>query len=183
MLSSEKLIEQMQRSELSAVELADQLSDARMKSPLSAIGNWCRGLMKPAPRQEDIAQLAGALQCETTELMCWQASHMYAPMAPRKMRLVADLVRHYPVQEAMDLLKFANKRAAVYIEQVLKSAVQNAVVQSDVDPGQLYVAEIRIDEGGVRRGTRRWRPKDRGRAVSFTRLASHIHITVDIITN
>ncbi len=181
MLSNEKLNSKLQDAKLSMEELGERLSNSRIKDPVSAVKNWQRGLMKPSPRQADIDQLAQALDCESTDLMCWKASHMYAPIAPRKSRLVVDLVRNYPVQEAMDLLKFANKRAAVFVEQVLRSAVQNAVEQSEVDPDQLYISEARVDEGGVRRGTRRWRPKDRGRAVSWTRLASHIHITVDLI--
>ena len=100
-------------------------------------------------------------------------------MAPRKVRLVVDLIRGRNVQDALDVLKFANKRAAVYVDKVLRSAIASADEQ-EADVQRLFVAEARVDEGGVRRGTRRWRPKDRGRAVPFTRLASHIHISVDL---
>ena len=92
---------------------------------------------------------------------------------------MADLIRGRSVQDALDLLKFANKRAAVMIDKVLRSAIANADEQ-EADIERLFVSEARVDEGGVRMGTRRWRPKDRGRAVPWTRLASHIYISVDM---
>ncbi|OHB64957.1 MAG: 50S ribosomal protein L22 [Planctomycetes bacterium RBG_13_62_9] len=102
---------------------------------------------------------------------------MYAPMAPRKVRLVTQLIQGRKVQEAMDLLKFTRKRAATLVDQVLKAAVADADEQQ-VDVDTLYVSEARVDEGGVRVGTKRWIPKDRGRAHPLHKLACHIHVTV-----
>jgi large subunit ribosomal protein L22 len=77
----------------------------------------------------------------------------------------------------MDILKFTHKRAAVIIDKILKSAVANAdEQQADVD--NLYVYNARVDDAGVRIGTKRWIPKDRGRAHPIRKKACHIHITV-----
>jgi len=145
----------------------------------SAIQNWERGLMRPKPGRPDVEKLAGALSVEPNDLVVWTATHRYAPIAPRKARLVIDLIRGRNVQDALDVLKFANKRAAGMVSKVLQSAIASADEQ-EADVEELYVSEARVDEGGVRHGTRRWRPKDRGRAVSFTRLASHIIVSVDM---
>jgi len=188
MLSSDKLKRCRKVAGMSITELASALTPAglaaekaqkRTKELKSALGNWERGLLKPQPSREDIESLARALHVGRTDLVCWNASHKFAPMAPRKVRLMAELIRGRSAQDALDVLKFANKRAAVFIDKVLRSAIASAD-EEEADVEGLFVSEARVDEGGIRRGTRRWRPKDRGRAVSFTRLASHIHVSVDV---
>jgi len=159
--------------------LAPDRARTEIKSYQASIGNWERGLMRPRPAREDIEALARALSVEPMDLQVWSACHKYAPIAPRKVKLVTEMIAGLNVQEALDVLKFANKRAAVMVEKVLSSAVANADEQ-EADLEKLYVSEARVDQGGIRRGTRRWRPKDRGRAVPFTRLASHIHICLDM---
>jgi large subunit ribosomal protein L22 len=81
------------------------------------------------------------------------------------------------VQEAMDILKFTPKRAASMVDKVLKTAVADADEQQ-ADVENLFVSEARIDDAGVRIGTKRWMPKDRGRAHPIRKKACHIHITV-----
>ncbi len=179
MLDKEKLQQYRKQAGLTVGQLAEKIERPGLDNPSSAIRNWERGLMTPRPTAADLDHLAAALQISKNDLQIWRASHKYAPIAPRKVRLVADLIRGKSAQDAMDILKFANKRAAVYVDQVLKSAVASADEQ-EADVDRLYVSEARVDGGGVRRGTRRWRPKDRGRAFSFTRLASHIHIGVNM---
>jgi large subunit ribosomal protein L22 len=77
----------------------------------------------------------------------------------------------------MDILKFTRKRAATVVDKVLKSAVADAdEQQADVD--NLYVSEARVDDAGIRIGTKRWMPKDRGRAHPIHKKACHIYITV-----
>jgi large subunit ribosomal protein L22 len=77
----------------------------------------------------------------------------------------------------MDLLKFTRKRAASMIDKVLKCAVADAdEQQADVD--NLYVSEARVDDAGIRIGTKRWIPKDRGRAHPIRKKACHIYVTV-----
>ena len=156
-----------------------ELKAFEFKRCLANVRNWEKGLYKPRPKTEDVQKLASALNVTVDAVQVWTASHQYCPMAPRKVRLVADLIRDRKVQDALDLLKFTNKRAAVYVKQVLQSAIANADEQ-DIDITNLFVSESRVDGAGIRRGTRRWRPKDRGRAVSFTRLASHLYVSVDL---
>jgi len=181
MLSSRKL----KQCRLEAQSTVDDLAGAIIRpglpreKALAALKNWEEGLFRPQVRSADIDALARALTVERFDLVVWSASHRYAPMAPRKIRLIAELIRGRTVQDALDLLKFANKRAAVYVDKVLRSAIANADEQ-EADIERLYVAEAQVDEGGIRPGTRRWRPKDRGRAVSWTKLSSHIRISVDM---
>ena len=110
--------------------------------------------------------------------MAWRAIHRYAPIAPRKARLVVDLIRGRPVQEALDILKFTNKRASGMVSKVLSSAIANAD-EAEADVEQLYVADARVDDGGIRLYTKRWIPRCRGRATPFRKRASHITIVVE----
>ena len=166
---------------MSIEQLAEAVERAGLegRKARAAIENWEQNRLTPSPRSADIDSLARVLQVTRQELVVWTASHRFAPMAPRKVRLVTDLIRGRTVQDALDVLKFANKRAAIIIDKVLRSAIANADEQ-EADVDRLYVCDARVDEGGVRQNTRRWRPKDRGRAVSWTRLASHIHVSVDV---
>ena len=77
----------------------------------------------------------------------------------------------------MDVLKFTKKRAATMIDKVLKSAVAGADEQQ-ADMENLYVSSARADDAGVRVGTKRWIPKDRGRAHPIRKKACHIYVTV-----
>lgn len=104
----------------------------------------------------------------------WTAKHRFARIAPRKARLVIDLIRGRRCGEAMEQLQFNPRRSARFIESVLKSAMVNADEQ-EADTSRLYVKEARIDGGPY---YRRWRPKDRGRAHPIAKRTSHIIITV-----
>jgi len=181
MLSGRKLKRCREAHGLSVRELAEAVERSGLEGSKAraAVGNWEQERFTPAPSSADIDSLARVLQVTRQELIVWTASHRFAPMAPRKVRLVAELIRGRTVQDALDVLKFANKRAAVLIDKVLRSAIANADEQ-EADVERLYICDARVDEGGVRQNTRRWRPKDRGRAVSWTRLASHIHVSVDV---
>ena len=106
--------------------------------------------------------------------MPYRAIHRYARIAPRKARLVADMIRGQRIDAAMTALEFSKKRAAWYFKAVLKSAVANAE-ERDADVHTLYVSESRVDEGPT---IKRIRPKDRGRAHPILKKTSHIHISV-----
>lgn len=106
--------------------------------------------------------------------MAWVATHRYARIAPRKARLIADMVRGLDVQDALNVLKFTPNRAAPMISKVLTSAVANAN-EAEADVDLLVVSEIRIDEGPT---MKRFRPKDRGRAHSILKRTSHIQVAV-----
>ena len=72
--------------------------------------------------------------------MAFKATHRFARIAPRKARLVMDLIRGRQVDDALAMLQFSKKRAAVLIDKVVRSAVANAGEQ-EADTGSLYVKE------------------------------------------
>ena len=160
-------------------ELAGQLvrGGLNRRQAAAAIRNWQKGLFRPIPRKDDISRLATALAVEENYLVAWRSSYRFAPISARKARLVTGLIVGRRVQDALDVLKFTTKRAATMVEKVLKSAVADAdEQQADVD--NLYVSEARVDDAGVRIGTKRWIPKDRGRAHPIRKKACHIYVTV-----
>ncbi len=107
--------------------------------------------------------------------MTYRSIHRHARIAPRKARLVADMIRGCRIDEAMTALEFSNKRAAWYFKAVLKSAIANAEEQ-DANVHTLFVSESRVDEGP--KNLKRWRPKDRGRAHPIQKKTSHLYVTV-----
>ncbi len=179
MLSATRLKELCQQRRMGIEQLASQLVRGGLdsKEAATAVKNWQKGLFRPIPCREDIRRLAAALSAEVNDLVVWRSSYRFAPISARKARLVTQLVVGRSVQEAMDILKFTKKRATTMIDKVLKSAVADADEQhADVD--NLYVSEARVDDAGVRIGTKRWMPKDRGRAHPIGKKACHIYITV-----
>ena len=179
MISAEKLKAICDEQATTAEELGRTLARGGFaaKDAASAVRNWQKGLFKPQPRSEDIRRLAEALGVEPVELADWRSSYRYAPMSARKVRLVTQLIAGRPVQDAMDILKFTRKRAAEMVDKVLKAAVADADEQQ-ADVESLYVSEARVDDAGVRMGTKRWIAKDRGRAHPIRKRACHIHVTV-----
>jgi large subunit ribosomal protein L22 len=179
MLSADKLKSLCEQRKLSIEKLADQLVRGGLdkRQAAAAVANWQKGLFKPIPRKEDINQLASILSAEVNDLLVWRSSCRFAPISARKARLLTQLIVGRSVQDAMDILRFTRKRAATIVDKVLKSAVADAdEQQADVD--NLYVAQARVDDAGIRIGTKRWMPKDRGRAHPINKKACHIHITV-----
>jgi len=179
MLSATKLKQVAQRQKVTVEDLARAIvrGGLDLADAIAAVKNWRRGLMRPLPKTEDVQRLADALSVEVSEISDWHSSYKYAPMSARKVRLVMTLIRGRPVQEAMDVLKFTRKRAAPMVHQVLKAAVADAD-EHQADVGTLFVQEARADEAGIRIGTKRWIPKDRGRAHPIRKKACHIHVTV-----
>jgi large subunit ribosomal protein L22 len=107
-----------------------------------------------------------------------RAVSRFVRMSPFKARLVADLVRGKPVEDAYTILEYTHKRSAVPILKTLRSAVSNAISQKgsfEVKPENLYVSEIRIDGGPM---LKRYRPMAMGRAGMIRRRTSHIHVVV-----
>ncbi|MHC4204424.1 MAG: 50S ribosomal protein L22 [Planctomycetota bacterium] len=179
MLSADKLKELCRQQQINIDELASHLARGGFDKQRAtvAVKNWQKGLFKPEPRAEDIRRLATALSAEVNDLVDWRSSYRYAPMSARKARLVTEMITGLRVQEAMDVLKFTRKRAATMIDKVLKSAVADAdEQQAEVD--NLYVSSARVDDAGIRVGTKRWIPKDRGRAHPIRKKACHIQVTV-----
>jgi large subunit ribosomal protein L22 len=102
----------------------------------------------------------------------------YIRMSPRKIRRVADLIRGKNVGDALSILHFTRKEATTPLEKVLRSAVSNMLNiegSSKVDPDDLFIKELRIDEGVT---LRRFRAASMGRAVRIRKRTSHITIKV-----
>ena len=107
--------------------------------------------------------------------MPWQATHKYARISARKVRLMADVIRGRDVQDALNVLKFMPHRGAGMISKVLTSAIANAD-EGEADVDRLVVVQAQINEGPT---IKRFRPKDRGRAHSILKRTSHITVAVD----
>ena len=99
--------------------------------------------------------------------------------APRKVRLMADLIRGKTVTDATTALKFAPKRAADVIEKLLASAVANAK-NLNIESAGLIVKEITVNGGTI---MYRRRPMSRGRPFPIRKRTSHISITLDESVN
>ena len=92
-------------------------------------------------------------------------------ISARKVRLVVDLVRGKHVQDALDTLKFTNKRAAPIVHKMITSAMANARNTSRVDVDNLFVSEVFVDEGPT---MYRFMPRAQGRAAPIRKRSSHI---------
>lgn len=102
----------------------------------------------------------------------------YLRIAPRKVRLLADLVRGKSVEEAQTILNFTIKKAAKPLTKLLNSAISNAKNNFQQDPSNLYISKITVDEGPK---YKRWRARARGRASEIQKKTSHIIIVLDKI--
>lgn len=99
----------------------------------------------------------------------------YVRMTPRKARLVADLIRGKSALEALEILTFTNKKAAVVIKKTLDSAIKNASNNHEMDEEKLYVSKIMVDEGPV---LKRLKPRAMGRADIIRKKTSHLTVVV-----
>ena len=105
-----------------------------------------------------------------------RAEARYVRVSPQKARLVVDLIRGRNAGQALTILRTTNKRIALSIEKVLRSAIANAQNRStDVDVDKLVVSEAYVNEGPR---SRRVRPAPMGRAYRYQRRVSHIAVTV-----
>ena len=101
------------------------------------------------------------------------------PTSPRKMRLLADLIRGLDVEQALNTLKFSTKDPSVPLEKLLLSAVANWRVKNegvDVADANLFVKTIFVDGGRV---LKRMRPAPQGRAYRVRKRSNHITLIVD----
>ncbi|WP_423363734.1 50S ribosomal protein L22 [Mycoplasma sp. P36-A1] len=96
-------------------------------------------------------------------------------IAPRKARLVADLVRGKSVIDAIVVLANTNKAASPIIDKVIKSAVANAVNNHSMNEETLYVKEILVNEGAT---LKRFRPRAKGSASPIMKRTSHISVVI-----
>jgi large subunit ribosomal protein L22 len=101
------------------------------------------------------------------------------PISPRKMRLVADLVRDEEVNKALDILKYTPMSASKYIEKLLLSAISNWQNKNEgvrIEESHLLVGEIRVDQG---RTLKRFRPAPQGRAHRIRKRSNHVTIILE----
>jgi large subunit ribosomal protein L22 len=101
------------------------------------------------------------------------------PTAPRKMRLVADMIRGRNVYDALNILKFESKSGAAKIEKLLISAIANwEEINEDQrsDEADLYIKEIRVDGARI---LKRLRPAPQGRAHRIRKRSNHVTLIVD----
>ncbi|MBE6096609.1 50S ribosomal protein L22 [Schwartzia succinivorans] len=99
----------------------------------------------------------------------------YVRIAPRKVRVVMNLVRGKSVAEAFAILKFTPKAGADVIEKVLKSAVANAENNFDMNVDKLYISSAYVDQGPT---LKRIHPRSRGQAFSILKRTSHVTVVV-----
>lgn len=93
-----------------------------------------------------------------------------------KVRPLVDLVRGKRVDEALTLLRFTPTPKAKYLAKLVRSAVANAENNFQMDPADLRVVKIYVDEA---RSLRRFRPRSRGRVSPIRKRSSHITVIVD----
>jgi len=99
----------------------------------------------------------------------------YARISPQKCRLVADQVRGLPVEQALQILAFSPKKAAVLVKKVLESAIANAEHNDGADIDELKVAKIYVDQGPT---LKRMRARAKGRGSRILKRTSHITVAV-----
>ena len=102
----------------------------------------------------------------------------YLRIAPRKVRLVADLIRGKRIEEARNILNFTIKKAAPPLLKLLRSATANAKNNFQLDESNLYITKILVDEGPK---YKRWRARARGRAEEIQKKTSHVTVVLDEI--
>ncbi|MCH8741499.1 50S ribosomal protein L22 [Patescibacteria group bacterium] len=102
----------------------------------------------------------------------------YLRIAPRKVRLISDLIRGKSIREAQALLNFTTKKAALPVLKLLKQAIANIKQSSQIEEGNLYISKITVDEGPK---LKRWMPRARGQVSEIQKKTSHIILVLDEI--
>ena len=103
------------------------------------------------------------------------------PTSPRKMRLVADLVRGEEVNRALDILKFSQKEASHRLEKLILSAIANWQVKNEgvrIEDSQLFVKEISVDSARV---LKRLQTAPQGRAYRIRKRSNHVTVVLDSV--
>ncbi len=121
-------------------------------------------------------QMADRIKAEKKELAFAKLNN--CPTSPRKMRLVADLVRGVQVEKALAILKFNSKESSRRLEKLLLSALANWQAKnenSSVEDAELFVKEIRVDGGSM---LKRLRPAPQGRAHRIRKRSNHVTLVL-----
>ncbi len=176
-LRAEKLKAAMAGAGVDAEALAGAIERTGLRGPAarSAINNWLSGRDHPRCKAPDVARLAQACGVAPRDLVRFESQVRHHRGSTQKARLVVDLVRGKPVDQALNLLEFSPKRAAVNVKKALLAAIADAE-HADADVTRLVITDIRVDEGPQ---IKRFRPKDRGRAHAIIKQTSHITVGVE----
>jgi len=105
------------------------------------------------------------------------------PTSPRKMRLVADLVRGQKAEHALNILRFSSKEASRKLEKLLLSAIANWQAKNEdasIEDAGLFIKEIKVDGGTM---LKRLRPAPQGRAHRIRKRSNHVTIVLGAINN
>lgn len=126
-------------------------------------------------------QMAERLKAEKKELAFAKLNN--CPTSPRKMRLVADLVRGKQIEMALAILRFNPKEASRRLEKLLLSAIANWEAKNEeasIEDADLYIKEIRVDSGSM---LKRLRPAPQGRAHRIRKRSNHVTLVLDAKNN
>jgi large subunit ribosomal protein L22 len=121
-------------------------------------------------------QMAERIKAEKKQLAFAKLNN--CPTSPRKMRLVADLVRGAEVEKALAILRFSQKEASRRIEKLLLSAIANWQAKNEegnIEEAELFVKEIKVDSG---RMLKRLRPAPQGRAHRIRKRSNHVTLVL-----
>lgn len=104
------------------------------------------------------------------------------PTSPRKMRLVADMVRGMEAFKALGVLKFSSKEASARLEKLLRSAIANWEQKNErkAESGELYISEIYVNSAAM---LKRLRPDSQGRGYRIRKRSNHVTLFVDTISS
>lgn len=103
------------------------------------------------------------------------AQHRQARSSAQKVRLIINLIRNKKVPEALNILTYTKKKAAVLVKKVLESAIANAEHNDGIDIDQLKIKKIFVNEGST---MKRMMPRAKGRADRILKRTSHITVIV-----
>lgn len=103
------------------------------------------------------------------------------PTSPRKMRLMADVIRGKEVSLALGILKFSSKEASGRLEKLLRSAIANWEAKNErkAEAGELFVTEVKVDSATM---LKRLRTAPQGRGYQIRKRSNHVTLKVDTIT-
>lgn len=121
-------------------------------------------------------QMAERIKAEKRQIAFAKLNN--CPTSPRKMRLVADLVRGVKVEKALAILKFNQKESSRRLEKLLLSAIANWQSKNEdasVEDAELFVKEIRVDGGSM---LKRLRPAPQGRAHRIRKRSNHVTLVL-----
>ena len=122
-------------------------------------------------------QMADAIKAEKKQVAFAKLNN--CPTSPRKMRLVADLVRGEKAERALHILKFSQKEAARRLEKLVLSGIANWQAKNedaDIEGADLFIKEIRVDGGTM---LKRLRPAPQGRAHRIRKRSNHVTVVID----